>query len=647
MSLLKLNQYVLKVLSFILLLACAVQFISFGKATLTVWNLYTFALIALPALYILFNQEQDEFNSEPNFTNKDYLIIGLFFGVQMGMRIYGLERFSLWFDETAQLARSMDIPFIESSGLHFQPPLDYILQKFTAATFGFSDFKIRLNTAVFSVVASTLFFALLKRITGSYIVALLLSCLMIFEPWFFKYSFDARPVAIGYLTLVLFVVSFINVLKPQSNSLKKSEFRQLLAVALFFNLSVGFQPVLLLCTLIAVLLVRILMAFKNKEHKNYYLSLIYPLALSILLFIPVQIKIYLDSIHLVTSNRVLSKVTNFNINNISGLYDVYSVYFALLFVLLLTMILLRQLKKKLKITTFESNFFVAVCLMFFLASLFVFSVLLSYRLAPHYVIFTLPLIFLAAAYLYKTCEDCFSITLQKRFFRMAFVFLIVLALPLFGLMYAQHPKKPMAREDLKQAYAIILKNSTDKDYVTSLSFPLNNWSPIELNLAGWPYYVNRAMREGFKSYADISRNKEIPILSLYTALKENPKISNLYVIFNRGFEQVNVQFDVLKELPNVELTYLENVLLLRVQNDSGDLKKEWFNVIDILAEKTEVRKSWVFQVLLAEKFLLTKQKENFAKTLQEIREMSQQNDNRTIMNRIISALENEGDNVFM
>lgn len=646
MSLLKLNQYVLKVLSFMILLACAVQFISFGKETLTFFNLYSFILIALPAAYLLLTQESNEFTGEANFLPKDYAIIGLFFVVQLAMRIYGLERFSLWIDEVAQMKRSTAIPFIESSGLHFQPPLDYILQKLTVTTFGVSDFTIRLNTAVFSVVASTLFFTLLKRITGSYIVALILSCLMIFEPWFFKYSFDARPLATGYLTLVLFLVSFIHILKPEGTLLKTSEFRHITCAAVLFTLSVGYQPIFVLGSIIFVLGVCILIAYKNRDHRNYYINLIYPLGLSLLLFIPLQIKIYLDSINLVTSTSVVSKVFNFNLNNFDGLYQVYGVYFIFLFSMLLLITLLRQFKKKAKLSAFEANFFVSVCLLFFLVSVIVFSIPLNYRLAVHYVIFTLPLLILSAAYLYKTGEECFSVSLHKRFYKLGFLFVIILAWPQFNLMYMQHPKTPMPREDLKQAYSIVLKESSDRDYVTSLSFSVTGWSPMEINLGSGPYYVLRAMRDGSKTHADIVRNQEIPVLAFYSVLKENQPIANLYVLFHRGFEQVNVDFDVLKDLNNVQLTYLENILLLKIQNTSGDLKKEWFKVIDKLAEKTETPKSWTFQVLLAQKYLLLKDRPNFEKAMDQIEIMIQHNDNRPVIDKIIKALETEGQKVF-
>lgn len=646
MSLLKLNQYVLRALSFLILLACAVQFISFGKQTLTFFDLYSFLLIALPAGYLLFTQEPSEFTSEPNFTGKDYAVIGLFFLANLGLHIYGLERFSLWFDELSQLHRATNFPFVEASGLHMQPPLDYILQKFMIVTFGVSDATIRLNTVLCSVVASTLLFALLKRITGSYLISVLLSCLVIFEAWFFKFSFDARPIGLGYLTLVLFLISFINILKPEATSLKKTEFRQIMCAALLFILSIGYQPILIISAFILLVAVRALIVFKNKDHKSYYLSLTYPLAAAILVFIPVQIKIYLDSISDITSKNIAAKLSSFSLNNFESLYQVYGIYFSMLFTLFLIMILLRQFKKKVKVGAFEANFFVATCLVFFIASLLIFSVLLNFRFQEHYVLYVLPLIILSSAYLYKACEDCFSISLYKRVFKLLFLFVLILVLPKFNLTFEQDPKRPMFREDVRQAYAIVFNRSTDNDYVMSLSFPKKAWSPIEFNLGAGAYYTSRVMRDKLKGHADIVRDRDVPILSLYSVLKEKQKLSNLYLIFNRRYEQVSMNYDVLRSLKNVDMAYLENVLLLKIENTSGDLQKEWFNVLDILDKKTQAPQSWVFHVLMAEKYLLTKQKENFIKSLETIRAMTQQNDNRPVVDRIMNALEIEGDKVF-
>lgn len=643
MSLLKLNQYVLKALSFLILLACAVQFISFGKQTLTFFDLYSFLLIALPAGYLLFTQEPNEFTSESNFTGKDYGTIGLFFLVNIGLHIYGLERFSLWFDELSQLYRATNFPFVEASGLHMQPPLDYILQKFTISTFGVSDATIRLNTVLCSVVASTLLFALLKRIAGSYLVSALLICLVIFEAWFFKFSFDARPVGLGYLTLILFLVSFINILKPEATSLKKAEFRQIMCVALLFVLSIGYQPLLILGTFILLVAVRALILFKNKDHKSYYLSLTYPLVGAILLFIPLQIKIYLDSIMDITSKNLADKISNFSLNNFEGLYKVYGVYFSLLFILFLIMILLRQFKKKTKTGAFEANFFVATCLLFFITSLFIFSVPLNFRFQEHYVLFVLPLIILSSAYLYKSCEDCFSISLHKRIFKLLFLFVLILALPKFNLTFAQDSKRPMFREDVRTAYSIVFNRSSDGDYLTSLSFPKKAWSPIEFNLGAGAYYTSKVMRDKSKSHADIVRGRDIPILSLYWILKEKRKVSNLYIIFNRRYEQVAMKYDELRVLKNVDLIHLENVLLLKLENTSGDLQKEWFNVLDVFEKKTEAPQSWVFQVLLAQKHLLTQQKAEYLKTMDQLKEMTKQNDNRPVVNQIIEFLEAESD----
>ncbi|MEQ1723982.1 MAG: hypothetical protein ABL930_12470, partial [Pseudobdellovibrio sp.] len=569
-----------------ILLASAVQFMDFGLQTLTFFNLYTFVLIAGVSVYLIFIHQDAESVDAPFLTTRDYFIISLFFTIQLLIRLYGIERFSLWLDEIAQLQLSLKAPFIDASAIHFQPPLDYILQKFMVVTFGFTDFVIRLNAVVFSVVASTLFFALLKRISGSYIMSLVLCTLMIFEPWFFKYSFDARPMALGYLSLVVFMITFINLLKPKAEGLKKSDSILLFCTSVLFTMALGYQPVAILSAIIAAL--GCCRFFSKNENKYYFQKLIYPIAAALVFFIPIQIKIYLDSLHTVSPSfgNMLNKISNFELNNFTGLYQVYTVYFILLFTLLSLLILLNKFLKKSKIDTFEANFFISIGLMFFIASSFVFSALLNFRLAPHYVIFILPLIFISSAYLYKACVDCFNVVQHKNYFKLVCLFGAFLALPQFNLSFVQNPTGPMRREDIKNAFAKVLNESTDDDYLMTMSFPAKSWTPIENNIGIGPYYVSKSVRDRSKGHASAERGRQIPILAFYSLLKKATQISNLYVLINRGYEQVYIDFDALKKLKNVEVTYFENVVLIKVKNESGDLQKEWFEVVDKLQDSS-------------------------------------------------------------
>jgi mannosyltransferase len=121
------------------------------------------------------------------------------------LRVHGIDRESLWFDEghSLQTARLSPGDLVASLAEDVHPPLYFLVLSGSTRVFGESDAALRMPSAVLGTLAVLAFFLLGRRLagTGAGLAAAFLSAV---SPFHVAYSQEARPYA---LLLLLCVVS--------------------------------------------------------------------------------------------------------------------------------------------------------------------------------------------------------------------------------------------------------------------------------------------------------------------------------------------------------------------------------------------------------------------------------------------------------
>ena len=182
----------------------------------------------------------------------------------LGLRLYHLDYESLFIDELAQAYcyPNSTGQLIHLAALQHQPPVDYWLGNFIWS-FSHSDFSLRLPAALFGLGSVLTIVAILLPVTNRVIAFAtgLLAALMPFNLYFSQY---ARPysIAIFFTLLTLFLLD--RAIK-QRNQLFLN-ICLLFFGALFYLYSRAYPPLLIVLSLIAILVLRLLYLNRNGQQ---------------------------------------------------------------------------------------------------------------------------------------------------------------------------------------------------------------------------------------------------------------------------------------------------------------------------------------------------------------------------------------------
>jgi uncharacterized membrane protein len=129
------------------------------------------------------------------------------------MRIYGLDRQSLWYDEVAEetaFQRQFLIKYKTTKP--YTPPLNLFFIYPMTQMFPGSDFALRIVPFIFGVISVPLFFFLGKLIFNEK-VGLIAAFLLAISPFHIWYSQEARMYALQWMLAVLSLILFFQMLR--------------------------------------------------------------------------------------------------------------------------------------------------------------------------------------------------------------------------------------------------------------------------------------------------------------------------------------------------------------------------------------------------------------------------------------------------
>jgi 4-amino-4-deoxy-L-arabinose transferase-like glycosyltransferase len=151
------------------------------------------------------------------------IILGFIFLAALALRLYALDKFTLWYDEV--------ITVLDYRSLNQLHPLNQIFDRtfiinhhdyltlyshgfvyYWAGLLGKSEFALRLSSVIFSILSIVILYLLSRRFFDTRTAYL--SCLLLaFSPWHVYYAQELRPyAAVAFLTLVC-VYSLLGIIK--------------------------------------------------------------------------------------------------------------------------------------------------------------------------------------------------------------------------------------------------------------------------------------------------------------------------------------------------------------------------------------------------------------------------------------------------
>lgn len=250
------------------------------------WYYYTtiLTLASLGGFWILLKKrEPTSINLKQDWPF--YVVFLLAVGIKLYIWTHNYQNHIFWLDEYSQAQGSMGDP-AHGAFSHQQPFLGYLWTKFALYIFGNSVFTIRLHALIASLLG---FYYLLKfsyRLQANVTPLIFLSVTYLTFAHFYYPSYEGRCVGVAFLFLNLFSYSFLRAFTQ-----KRREDLFVLGVnSWLFLCSITMQPVLLIGFVMLWLI--ILLCW---DRQPIYRQVLFTLAVSLVLFLPIQILLYLSS----------------------------------------------------------------------------------------------------------------------------------------------------------------------------------------------------------------------------------------------------------------------------------------------------------------------------------------------------------------
>lgn len=143
--------------------------------------------------------------------NITLILIGIII-LSIGLRLYGLDRQSLWFDELAE-ENAFQRQFLNENEIFLPdtPPFNLFFISLVTQFFPGSDFALRMVPFTFGVISIPLFFLLGRKIFNDKI-GLIAAFLLAISPFHIWYSQEARMYSLLWMLALISMIFFINAL---------------------------------------------------------------------------------------------------------------------------------------------------------------------------------------------------------------------------------------------------------------------------------------------------------------------------------------------------------------------------------------------------------------------------------------------------
>ena len=138
----------------------------------------------------------------------DWLFVGLFLAVFVGLAFWNITAGSIWFDEafSAYLIQYNFLDIARYTATDVHPPFYYWLLQLWSFVFGDTEIGLRSMSVFFGVVAATFAYLWVKRHFGRR-AALIALALLVLSPLFIRYSQEARMYTLA--AAIIFAATYV------------------------------------------------------------------------------------------------------------------------------------------------------------------------------------------------------------------------------------------------------------------------------------------------------------------------------------------------------------------------------------------------------------------------------------------------------
>lgn len=474
---------------------------------------------------------------------KDNLDLLVVFAFILIARLLMFDVISVWLDEEVQAFSVMHFYPVQAGALQHQPPLDMLFTKLGLLVGNTSIWGLRMHAVIFSSLAATLLYWLLKNISKSMLVAFVLTLYFSFHRYTVQFGFEARPISLGLYSEVLFLgLMFCALRKEQIN------FAFLSCGTFLYLSSLGMQPVYVV--VISLLFLLVLVGFDRSYFKSFLSVLI-----GFLLFLPLQIVILFNSpprivgISEFSLTRFLEQFTLQNFSFLSLYFIPWGVIAAVSFLA----VLFYQLKDKKWVPELTQLFYCGFVIVIFSGfSIAFFKSHIAWGLQEYYLISVLPLLFVAVAV-------AFSVIKEKKYLKK--VIFILLSLIFVGSYNWANFAILNQRENIKDAYKFLKNQKQPSDLVLSLCLGPVNWASASLR--GSVFY-NDDPNLSMASKLDSMFKNSGEIYS--TALIAKKEMNAIYFLYYADLSDLSLKLD-----GDISEEKLRNLKIFKIKSDKNDM----------------------------------------------------------------------------
>jgi hypothetical protein len=190
-----------------------------------------------------------------------------------------------WGDETYQFFSTMDGNALRFASVQHQTPIDFMMHFASFKFFGNSLLAMRLSSILFSSLALGNLYFLFRKFFKDYPGPLIMLLFFFFNHNFNYSSLEARPPALAFFAITIFLYDLEKYFNDQSLSNKLSIFSS----ALIYIFCTGIQPFSMIG---AMAFISIVIGAIQKDSINKFRQLFFPLAIALFLYLPLFYYLY-------------------------------------------------------------------------------------------------------------------------------------------------------------------------------------------------------------------------------------------------------------------------------------------------------------------------------------------------------------------
>lgn len=606
----KLTSWISASVAFYFLCTAALLLISLSNYEHKWGDYYVVVLLFVINVFIFLNIKA-QYSAEKKIPSRELIGYFFLFLVQAVVRVWEIS-FSgapgLWLDEITQVQFSQMGILHRSSAMEHQPPLSYMSINFFTFWGGLNDTAARLSVALFSALSGTIAFVLFRHITRTVIVPIILTCLLVFHQYFYQYSIETRPIMIGIFFCLLYVSYLVSLFDEKTLGWPHYSFLTVLGI--LFLMSLGFQPAVLMVSLFLAISLILFSGFDKK-----YLYLILSILASVILYIPVQLVIFVTSPSRASAGlpQYFSNLLyNINSENLFLAFNFYPYFFYLFIGFFVLSFAVAVIYKK-DISTADAIVFLS-SLLFIITGNFIFKTIISYQFNAYYLFLAVPLALISTAYSYKSIKALASLAISNSLIVLLLLYIFIS--PLGSSSAFVFSDKFIIKDKFKEAYGLIQAKSDNQDYLIQLALPIYKWSPVDMTLGASIYLrANDPERQ-------IRYSAQVPYSIhswVYDQMKLGHEPRKIFILYFNGWNQVEVNFSKMEKYENYSIFQDLNYFnIVQIDNINKNWKKEWFRILDFIEKNENAEASWVFNTYQIHRALISKDRRLFEKNYNKL-----------------------------